>query len=102
MIPTCEEICAKCEQRVESVDRHYPDRCEWRCPKCHHLLDVNWHDEPEGGGEVIPVEQTKPYQEGRKAWLDGKSENCPYPIGNPNRTNWYTGWLDAKYEAKYP
>lgn len=51
---------------------------------------------------MLPIEQTKPYQEGRVAWLEGEPEDCPYPIGNPSRTNWFTGWLDAKFEAKYP
>jgi len=43
----------------------------------------------------------KCYEEGKKAWMEGKSmEECPYPHRrgfNSPRYAWLSGWLDAKY-----
>ena len=53
---------------------------------------------------------TKAYQKGREAFLVGwgNSEN-PYPSGQAfgrgmsnNRVEWFNGWYDAKFAAKYP
>jgi hypothetical protein len=45
--------------------------------------------------------KANPYAEGRQCFLEGKPEVCPYPVKSPNRKSWWTGFLDAKYAAKY-
>lgn len=44
------------------------------------------------------------YREGEAAWvLDGKTAECPYPVGSGDRrTMWWTGYLDARTASRLP
>jgi len=54
--------------------------------------------------------EARAYQLGRNAWFhqsgtrQERERSCPYPIGSFGgslRTNWFIGFLDARFEKKY-
>ena len=51
---------------------------------------------------TIDAKTTPEYAEGRQAFLDGRpNDDNPYPkksTDNNERTRWFVGWYDAKYE----
>jgi len=45
---------------------------------------------------------TPEYKEGHEAYHNDAGEyDCPYEIGDPKRTGWYTGWFDARIQIKF-
>jgi len=53
--------------------------------------------------EIIDVPRDTPQcQEGQQAHADGQTQHeCPYPIGDNQRTGWLTGWYDALVRERF-
>lgn len=49
-------------------------------------------------GTEVPI--LSPFQEGFRAYFSGLPKDNPYPIDNPNRADWLSGYLEAKIECE--